>query len=57
VTIGGTSYTAPVISAGLAPEPVTPGSTIVTGSDGADYERTVYADGAIRYKPVYSDLP
>lgn len=60
LTIAGICYTAPVVSAGVAPVeplPVTPGTTLVTGSDGAQYERTVYADGTVRYKPVYELLP
>ena len=32
-------------------------ATLVVGSDGAEYERTVYADGSVRYKPLYETLP
>jgi hypothetical protein len=60
LTIAGICYTAPVVSAGLVPPeptPVEPGTTIVIGSDGAEFERTVYADGTVRYKPLYEDVP
>jgi hypothetical protein len=60
VTLAGISHTAAVVSAGLtppAPTPGTPGTTLVTGSDMAQYERTVYSDGTIRYKPCYETLP
>jgi hypothetical protein len=30
---------------------------LVTGSDGAQYEKTTYPGGVIRYKPVYAILP
>jgi hypothetical protein len=60
VTIGGNCYATPVVPAGAVPEtptPSTPVITLVTGSDGAEYEKTVYVDGAVRYKPTYETLP
>jgi hypothetical protein len=51
--IEGICYSATVVSAGLAPlSSLSSGTTLVLGSDEAQYKRTVYPDGAIRYKPV-----
>jgi hypothetical protein len=55
VTLAGLCYATPVVSGGVAAE--APGSTLVTGSDGAEYIRTVFSDGTVRYSPVYETLP
>lgn len=61
VTLAGVCYSAPVVIGEAPPEvpgPTEPPvSVLVTGSDGAQYEKTTYPDGTIRYKPVYETLP
>lgn len=54
ITLGGNRHSMPVtlsVPAGATD------SNIVTGSDGAEYERTTYPDGSVRYKPLYETLP
>jgi hypothetical protein len=61
VRTGGVCYAVPVVAGEGPPEVTEPGeddptSTLVTGSDGAEYERTTYPDGTVRFKPVYEDI-
>ncbi|HEU0068583.1 MAG TPA: hypothetical protein VFQ26_04885, partial [Nitrospiraceae bacterium] len=58
VTLNGIAWSAAVTPTDqIPPMPLEPGTTLVTGSDGAQYEKTIYVDGTVRYKPTYETLP